>query len=92
MLVVAPSGNARLRGRSASRGVASEPMTTWEYTTTVITHGFMGRQSDELDRGKFQEELSRLGADGWELATVFLGMNLHREKDGHVIVFKRRVD
>ncbi len=67
-------------------------MTTWEYTTTVITHGFMGRQSDELDRGKFQEELSRLGADGWELATVFLGVNLHREKDGHVIVFKRRVD
>jgi hypothetical protein len=48
-------------------------MTTWEYTTTVITHGFMGRQSDELDRGKFQEELSRLGADGWELATVFSG-------------------
>jgi len=52
----------------------------------------MGRQSDELDRGKFQEELSRLGAEGWELATVFLGVNLHREKDGHVIVFERRVD
>ena len=65
-------------------------MSTWEYTTTVITHGFMGRQSDELDRGKFQEELSRLGAEGWELATVLLDVNLHREKDGHVIVFKRR--
>ena len=72
--------------------VGFERMTTWEYTTTVITHGFMGRQSDELDRGKFQEELSRLGAEGWELATVFLAVNLHREKDGHVIVFKRRVD
>ncbi|MCP9491977.1 MAG: hypothetical protein MSC31_19190 [Solirubrobacteraceae bacterium MAG38_C4-C5] len=36
-------------------------MTAWEYTTTVITHGFMGRQSDELDREKFQEELSRSG-------------------------------
>jgi len=67
-------------------------MTTWEYTTTVITHGFMGRQSDEFDRKKFQEELSRLGGEGWELATVFLDVNLHREKDGHVIVFKRRVD
>ena len=78
-------------GASHKRG-RLRGMTTWEYTTTVITHGFMGRQSDELDRGKFQEELSRLGADGWELATVFLGVNLHREKDGHVIVFKRRVD
>ena len=66
-------------------------MSTWEYTTTVITHGFMGRQSDELDRGKLQEELSKLGAEGWELATVLLDVNLHREKDGHVIVFKRRV-
>jgi Domain of unknown function (DUF4177) len=67
-------------------------MGTWEYTTTVITHGFMGRHSDELNRQEFQEELSRLGAEGWELATVFLDVNLHREKDGHVIVFKRRVD
>lgn len=67
-------------------------MATWEYTTTVITHGFMGRHSDELDRGTFQQELSRLGAEGWELATVFLDVNLHREKDGHMIVFKRRVD
>lgn len=67
-------------------------MTTWEYKTTVITHGFMGRQSDELNRKELQAELSRLGAEGWELATVFLDANLHREKDGHVMVFKRRVD
>ncbi len=33
-----------------------------------------------------------LGAEGWELATVLLDVNLHREKDGHVILFKRRVD
>jgi hypothetical protein len=52
----------------------------------------MGRQSDELNRKEFEKELSRLGAEGWELATVFLDVNLHREKDGHVILFKRRVD
>ena len=67
-------------------------MATWEYTTTVITHGFMGRQSDELNRGEFEASLAELGVDGWELATVFLDVNLHREKDGHVVVFKRRVD
>ena len=30
-----------------------------------------------------------MGADGWELAKVITGMALHREKDGHVLVFKR---
>ena len=65
-------------------------MTTWDYTTTVITHGFMGRKSDELDRQELETELNRLGAEGFELSTVFLDVNLHHEKDGHVIVFKRR--
>jgi hypothetical protein len=36
--------------------------------------------------------MNELGADGWELATVFLDVALHREKDGHVLVFKRRHD
>lgn len=67
-------------------------MTTWNYTTTTITHGFMGRKSDELDRQELEVELNRLGAEGWELATVLLDTNLHREKDGHVVLFKRRVD
>jgi hypothetical protein len=64
----------------------------WQYTTEVITHGFMGRQKDELNRKEFEGRLSQLGADGWELATVFLDVNLHREKDGHMLVFKRRAD
>src|SRR5215213_6072257 len=68
----------------------SRGMTTWDYTTTAITHGFMGRKSDELDRQELEAELNRLGAEGFELATVFLDVNLHREKDGHVLVFKRR--
>lgn len=67
-------------------------MTTWDYTTIAITHGFMGRKSDELDRNELESELNRLGAEGWELAATFLDVNLHREKDGHVLVLKRRVD
>ena len=65
-------------------------MTTWDYTTTVITHGFMGRKSEELAREELQAELNRLGAEGFELATVLLDVNLHHEKDGHVLLFKRR--
>lgn len=65
-------------------------MTTWDYTTTVITHGFMGRKSDELDRKELETSLNELGAQGFELATVLLDVNLHHEKDGHVLVFKRR--
>lgn len=67
-------------------------MTTWDYTTTVITHGFMGRKSDELDRAELEASLNELGAQGFELATAFLDVNLHHEKDGHVLVFKRRSD
>jgi len=67
-------------------------MGQWQYTTSVITHGFMGRQSDELNRKELEKGLNELGADGWELATAFLDANLHGEKDGHVLVFKRWVE
>jgi hypothetical protein len=65
---------------------------TWEYTTHVITHGFLGRKEEELDRAEFEQGLAELGADGWEFVTAFLDVALHREKDGHLLVFKRRVD
>jgi hypothetical protein len=52
----------------------------------------LGRKAEELDRGEFEKALNGLGAEGWELATVFLDVGLHREKDGHVLVFKRRHD
>lgn len=68
------------------------PVTTWDYTTTVITHGLLGRKAEELDRQEFERAMNELGAQGWELATVFLEVALHREKDGHVLVFKRRHD
>ncbi len=67
-------------------------MTTWEYTTYVITHGFLGRKEEELDRGELEKALGELGAQGWEYATTFLNVALHREKDGHLLLFKRRVD
>jgi hypothetical protein len=65
-------------------------VTTWDYTTTVITHGFLGRKEEELDRAEFERAMNELGSQGWELATTFLDVALHREKDGHVLVFKRR--
>jgi Domain of unknown function (DUF4177) len=64
----------------------------WEYTTSVITHGFLGRKEEELDRPEFERQLGELGAEGWELVKVILDVNLHHEKDGHVLVFKRWVE
>ncbi|MEJ7789256.1 MAG: DUF4177 domain-containing protein [Thermoleophilaceae bacterium] len=64
-------------------------MANWEYRTTVITHGLMGRKGDELDRGALDALLAEHGAEKWELVKVLLQQNLHNEKDGHVLIFKR---
>jgi hypothetical protein len=64
-------------------------MTSFQYTTVVMTHGFMGRKSDELDRPEFERSLNEMGAQGWELEKILIDINLHREKDGHVLIFKR---
>jgi hypothetical protein len=64
-------------------------MPGYQYTTVVMTHGFMGRKSEELDRAEFERNLNEMGAQGWELEKVMLDMSLHREKDGHVLIFKR---
>lgn len=64
-------------------------MATFEYTSTVLTHGFMGRKAEELDRKELEQSLNEMGAQGWELVKVLTDMNLHREKDGHVLLFKR---
>ncbi len=79
-------------GLVRSSGDSLPRVTTWDYTTTVITHGLLGRKEEELDRGELEATMNELGADGWELATVFLDVALHRERDGHVMVFKRRHD
>jgi hypothetical protein len=64
-------------------------MSGFEYTTSVITHGFMGRKEEELDRKALQDALNEMGAQGWELVKVLTTMALHGEKDGHLLLFKR---
>ncbi len=64
-------------------------MPTWEYSTVVITHGLLGRKEEELDREALDKVLAERGAQGWELVKVLLQQNLHHEKDGHVLIFKR---
>ena len=66
-------------------------MPNYEYLTDVITHGFMGRKDEELDRNEFQERLNTLGAEGWEFEKLLPTMALHGEKDGHLLIFKREL-
>jgi Domain of unknown function (DUF4177) len=63
-------------------------MPSYEYRTEVITHGFLGRKEEELDRKEFETRLNALGAEGWEFEKVLTDMALHHEKDGHVLIFK----
>ena len=67
-------------------------MSKFEYTSTVITHGFMGRKDEELDREELLKSLNEMGADGWELVKILTDQAMHSEKDGHLLVFKRRSD
>jgi hypothetical protein len=61
----------------------------WDYKTVVLTGGFMGRHKEELRRDLLEQQFDQLGAEGWELAWVLMGQALHKEKDGHVVIFKR---
>jgi SAM-dependent methyltransferase len=67
-------------------------MPSFEYTTTVLTHGLLGRKEEELDRAALEQNLNEMGTQGWELVKVLTHMALHREKDGHLLLFKRRLD
>jgi Domain of unknown function (DUF4177) len=62
-----------------------------EYTTSVVTHGFMGRNREEIKRSELEAELNRMGAEGWELCYISFDVAFQREKDGHLLVFKRQV-
>ena len=61
----------------------------FEYTTATITHGFMGRKTEEIDREELTTVLNEHGADGWELDRLLLDVSFHGEKDGHLLIFKR---
>jgi hypothetical protein len=39
-------------------------MSSYEYTTSVITHGFLGRKEEELDWEELERALNRMGAEG----------------------------
>jgi hypothetical protein len=52
----------------------------------------MGWTKDELDRPRFESALDELGKEGLELIWVFMDQKLHKEKDGHVLIFKRRMN
>ena len=64
-------------------------MNRYEYVTSVITHGLLGRKGDEIDRVELERELNRMGSEGWELVRVMTDMALHGEKDGHLLLLKR---
>lgn len=66
-------------------------MTPWDYKTVVLTGGFMGHHKEELDRAAFERHLDQLGSEGWELTWILTEQRLHREKDGHVLIFKRPI-
>jgi hypothetical protein len=64
-------------------------MQSWDYMTVVLTGGFMGRHKEELNRPALEKQLDDLGRQGFELAWVLPEMALQKEKDGHVLIFKR---
>ena len=49
-----------MRSSTACHSVAAMPGI--EYTTAVITHGLMGRKSEEIDREELQRVLNQHGA------------------------------
>ena len=65
--------------------------TRWDYKCAVLTGGFMGRHSDELNREALEKQFDELGAQGFELAWILMNQKLHGEKDGHVVIFKRPI-
>jgi hypothetical protein len=84
----------RLTEKLSSRQSQSdrrEEAAMWEYTTLVLTGGFMGRHKEELDRKAFDAQLDGLGKQGYELCWVLMDQALQHEKDGHVLIFKRQL-
>lgn len=73
------------------RAVAAGAPVGWDYRTVVMGHGFMGWHKDEIDRRDLETQLDQLGRAGWELVHVYFDQKLNKEKDGHLMIFKRPV-
>ena len=69
-------------------------MSAYEYTTAAVSHGLMGRKSDEVDRAEllWRRCSTTHGAEGWERDKLVLDVAMHGEKDGHLVIFKRARD
>ena len=66
-----------------------------EYTTAVVTHGLMGRKSDEVDREELQTLLNQYGAEialseeGRLLGHIPLSQRLLDDRSGGMSAEKR---
>lgn len=63
--------------------------TSYEYTTKVMTHGFMGIHKGEISRPDLERQLNEMGAEGWDLVHAWFDQKLQREKDGRLLIFRR---
>jgi hypothetical protein len=61
----------------------------FEYTTEVMTHGFMGVHKGEIKRTELVNLLNEKGAEGWDLVHAWFDQKLQGEKDGHLLIFRR---
>lgn len=64
-------------------------MATFEYKSEVLT-SVVGR--DKLRLNDLDDSLKRYGQDGWELVNLTIDADLKGTKDGHLLVFKRRIE
>ncbi|MDF2890428.1 MAG: hypothetical protein K0R80_795 [Clostridia bacterium] len=65
-------------------------MERWEYTTIKLqTTGFFG---GKLDTDSFENELNRLGSEGWELVSCFDTSQSQGSSREVVAVFKRKMN
>jgi hypothetical protein len=66
-----------------------ENASAYEYSTAVLTHGFMGIHKGEIKRSLLEQALNQKGAEGWDLVHVWFDQKLQQEKDGHLLIFRR---